>query len=287
MKWQLFAGVGLTAWCLHLALGAKAQAYTPLSADVKYRIYALGSGSAKVERGSYVRLSVSAATQRGVKVVERACWLPIGDEPSKNSLEASLMAFSRGDSVGFIMPAKVLFSSLVSHPRAKGVANSEPLHVNVRLLRVVGADIVLDDGYEKFCADYLSYEKRLTKLYLQQHPDLKKVGDIWKKRKKQGNGRKPEKFGDVMHIAYEGSFLNGDKFDSGGKDGQPFRYVRGQQWQLVAGLVTALASMSEGETATFVVPSALAFGAKGLADIVPPFTPVVYEIEVQKVVTSK
>ncbi|MDR2813808.1 MAG: FKBP-type peptidyl-prolyl cis-trans isomerase [Prevotellaceae bacterium] len=283
---QLLAGVGLIIGLVQLAFGAKAQAYTPLSSDIRYCIYALGAGNVKIDRGCYVRLSVSAATQQGAKVFERVCWLPIGDDPSENSLEASLMTFSRGDSVGLIMPARILLSSLISFPKVKDVTNSEPLRVNIRVLRVVESDIILDDGYKKFCADYLDYEKRLTNLYLRQHADFKKVGDIWKKRKKQGNGKKPEKFGDVMHITYEGFFLNGAKFDSNGKDGQPFRYVRGQQWQLVAGLVTALASMSEGESATFIVPSPLAFGAKGLADIVPPFTPVIYEIEVQKVTNA-
>ncbi|MDR3365487.1 MAG: FKBP-type peptidyl-prolyl cis-trans isomerase [Prevotellaceae bacterium] len=283
---QLLAVVGLMVCLLQLAPGANAQAYTPLTGDIKYCIYALGKGNAKVGRGCYVMLSVSATAQQGAKVFERVCWLPTGDDPSKNSLEASLLNFSRGDSVGFIMPARILSSSLISYPKLKGVADNDPLHVNIRVLRVVGSDIILDDGYEKFCSDYLDYEKRLTKLYMQQHSGFKKVGDVWKKRKKPGNGKKPEKFGDVVHITYEGFFLNGTKFDSNGKDGQPFRYVRGQQWQLVAGLVTALATMSEGETATFVVPSTLAFGAKGLADIVPPFTPVVYEIEVQKVANA-
>jgi hypothetical protein len=282
----LLAAAGLVTWLVQLSISAKAQADAPLSSCTPHCIYALGSGNVKIGRGCYVRLIVSATTQQGAKVFGRTCWLATGDDPSKGSLEARLMAFSRGDSVGFIMPAKVFASSFISHPKLKGVADNEPLRVNIRVLRVVEPDIILDDSYEKFCADYFDYEARLTNLYLRQHTGFSKTGDIWKKRKKQGNGKKPEKFGDVMHITYEGSFLNGTKFDSNGKDGQPFRYVRGQQWQLVAGLVTALSTMSEGERATFVVPSKLAFGAKGLADIVPPFTPVVYEIEVQKVANA-
>jgi hypothetical protein len=279
----LLAVAGLLTWLLQLPLSAKAQDGAPLNSCTPRCIYVLGEGKVKIDRGCHVRLTVSATTQRGLKVFGRTCWLAIGDEPGESSLEARLMTLSQGDSVGFVMPAKVFAASFISHPALKGVAASEPLRVNVRVLRVVEADIILDDGYEKFCADYLDYEARLINLYLRQHAGFNKTGDIWKKRKKQGNGKKPEKFGDVMHITYEGFFLNGTKFDSNGKDGQPFRYVRGQQWQLVAGLVKALATMSEGESATFVVPSALAFGAKGLADIVPPFTPVVYGIEVQKV----
>jgi hypothetical protein len=275
--------VGLVALLL-LALGVQAQAYTPLSKDVRYRIHAQGSGGAKVSRRCHVQLSLSAATQQGANVFADVCWLPTGEEPSCNSFEVSLMVLSRGDSAEFLLPAGMLSSSLISYPKLKGVSDSETLRVGVRVLRVVEPDIVLDDAYEKFCEDYRRYEKRLTQQYLQRHTGFKAAGDIWKKQKKQGNGQKAEKAGNAMLITYEGFFLNGAPFDSNGKDGQPFRYVRGQQWQVIPGLATALAAMSEGEKAELVLPSALAFGAKGLADIVPPFTSVVYEVEVLKVI---
>ncbi|MDR1415839.1 MAG: hypothetical protein LBJ57_00300, partial [Prevotellaceae bacterium] len=223
-------GVGPMAWLLLLLLPlapvVQAQDYAPLSKDVRYRIHVQGKGSVKVGRGCYVHLSLSAATQQGVKVFERSCWLPIGEEPSPSSFEASLMVLSQGDSADFLMPAAALSSSLISYPKLKGVASSEVLRVSVRALRVVEPDIVLDDAYEKFCDDYRAYEKRLTRQYLQQHADFKAAGDIWKNRRKQGNGKKVEKFGESMLITYEGFFLNGEKFDSNGKNGQPFRYVR-------------------------------------------------------------
>ncbi|MDR1021972.1 MAG: FKBP-type peptidyl-prolyl cis-trans isomerase [Prevotellaceae bacterium] len=280
---RLSAGMWPIALLL-LALGAQAQTYTPLSKDVRYAIHVPGKGGVKVGRGCHVQLSLSAATQQGANVFEHVCWLPIGEEPSHNSFEASLMALSQGDSADFMMPAGMFSSSLISYPKLKGVAGSETLRVSVRVLRVVEPDIVLDDTYEKFCEGYRRYEKRLTQQYLQRHTGFKAAGDIWKKQKKQGNGKKVEKAGNAMLITYEGFFLNGAKFDSNGKDGQPFRYVRGQQWQVIPGLAMALAAMSEGEKAEFVFPSAVAFGAKGLADIVPPFTSVVYEVEVLKVI---
>jgi hypothetical protein len=283
---KLPTGVALATLLLLLllAFGAQGQAYTPLSKDVQYRLHALGEEKVKVGRGCHVQLFLSAATQQGAKVFERTCWLPLGEEPESNSLESSLMALSQGDSAAFIMPAKMLLASLISYPKVKGVANSETLHVNVRVLRVVEPDAIMGEPYEKFCSEYLSYEKRLTNQYLQQNAGFEATGDIWKKQVRPGNGKKAEKFGSAMHIAYEGFFLSGTRFDSTGKNEQPFRYVRGVQWQLIQGLVAALAAMSEGEKAVFVIPSTLAFGTKGLADIVPPFTPVVYEVEVVRVV---
>lgn len=275
--------MALTALLLPV-LGAQAQAYSPLSKDISYCFRMLSNGGVKVDNGCYVQLLLSAAKQKGNKVFEQVCWLPVGEDPERNSLEASLKLLSQGDSADFTMPAKILLSSLTGYPRVEGVTGSETLHVGVRVLRVVERDIILDDAYEKFCEDYQRYERRLIVQYIRKRSGFKAAGDIWKKQEKPGNGKKASKAGSSMNIAYEGFFLNGVKFDSNGKSGQPFRYVRGQQWQVIQGLALALAGMSEGEKATFIFPSTLAFGVKGLADIVRPFSPVVYEVEVLNVV---
>lgn len=53
---------------------------------------------------------------------------------------------------------------------------------------------------------------------------------------------------------------------------------------LIAGLEEALGRMYEHEKALIIVPSNLAFGSYGTADnIVPPYTTLIYEVEVIKV----
>lgn len=261
----------------------QAQSFTTLTNDVQYRICRVGNSSRKVAERCYVRMSATAVTQKGQKVFSENCWLPIGEEPEKNSFVGSLMMLTQGDSAEFVMPARMFFSGMTDYQRAKGVSAKEPLNVYVRVLRVVESDIVLDDDYEKFCAEYFAYESSVIKNYRKSYPNYKPVGEVWKNQAKAGNGKKVSKSGDVMMITYEGRFLNGVQFDAGAKSDAPFRYVRGQQWQVVKGMAVALASMSEGEKASFIMPSKLAFGVKGLADIVPPFTPVIYEVEVVKV----
>jgi FKBP-type peptidyl-prolyl cis-trans isomerase len=41
--------------------------------------------------------------------------------------------------------------------------------------------------------------------------------------------------------------------------------------------------MREGEKATFIMPYDLAYGARGVEGIVPPFSTLVYEINILKV----
>ena len=44
--------------------------------------------------------------------------------------------------------------------------------------------------------------------------------------------------------------------------------------------------LNKGAKATFIIPSSLAYGEKGL-NIIPPYTPLVFEIEVIDVVKGK
>ena len=268
---------------LCLASFAQAQMLTAHTADVQYRICRVGSGSRKVAAGCHVQLLVTAKTQRGQEVFNQNTWLAIGDEPQRNSLVGALTVLSQGDSAEIVMPARMFFAAMVSYPRTRGVQPNERLSVHVRVLRVVEPDIVLDDDYDQFLAEYTAYENSMIGSFLRGNQSFRATGDIWKRQERAGNGTRTSKFGDVMMIAYEGKFLNGTTFDTGAKAAEPFRYVRGQQWQVVQGMALALSAMSEGERATFVMPSKSAFGVRGLADIVPPFTPVIYEVEVVKI----
>lgn len=49
------------------------------------------------------------------------------------------------------------------------------------------------------------------------------------------------------------------------------------------GMYEMLTKMKQGEKATFILPFDLGFGAKGIEGIIPPFSPLVYEVNILKV----
>ena len=99
-----------------------------------------------------------------------------------------------------------------------------------------------------------------------------------------GSG-KPVEYGDIVTVNYEGRFLNGRFFDSTVKRNQPFEFVYGTELQVIPGLEDAIGRMREGQRALVILPSDLAWGEKGSSTgIVPPFTTVIYEIELLKAV---
>jgi peptidylprolyl isomerase/FKBP-type peptidyl-prolyl cis-trans isomerase FklB len=87
-----------------------------------------------------------------------------------------------------------------------------------------------------------------------------------------GHGAKPSIDGRVQ-VRYIGRLPDGTVFD---QSAQP-------QWfrldSVISGWTTALQNMPVGAKWRLVIPSAEAYGAEGAGDLIDPFTPLVFEIE--------
>lgn len=87
-----------------------------------------------------------------------------------------------------------------------------------------------------------------------------------------GSGPKPDSNGRV-EVRYTGRLPDGTVFD---QSSQP-------QWfrldSVISGWTTALQGMPVGAKWRLVIPSAQAYGAEGAGDLIDPFTPLVFEIE--------
>jgi len=96
---------------------------------------------------------------------------------------------------------------------------------------------------------------------------------------KKGEGERV-KTGKNVILKYRASFINGIEFDNTHYH-QHFEYNYGTPNQIIAGLEIALSEMKNKEKAKIIIPSQLAFGDQGSSTgIVPPFTTVVYDLEI-------
>lgn len=86
--------------------------------------------------------------------------------------------------------------------------------------------------------------------------------------------------GELVSLAYTASFLDNGKVFDEEKDGLTFRL--GDPDQVIKGLESAAHLLPrKAGRGKFIIPSELAFGPKGSSSgIVPPWTPVLYEIRV-------
>jgi FKBP-type peptidyl-prolyl cis-trans isomerase len=104
-------------------------------------------------------------------------------------------------------------------------------------------------------------------------PGVKVLGDgILMTELAPGNGPKPDLNGRV-EVQYVGRLPDGTIFDQSKKP-QWFRLD-----SVISGWTTALQEMPVGAKWRLVIPSDQAYGAEGAGDLIDPFTPLVFEIE--------
>lgn len=102
---------------------------------------------------------------------------------------------------------------------------------------------------------------------------------------KKTSGKLPAS-GDMISANYTGMLFNGTVFDTNTKSGKPFEFALGGH-QVIAGWDEAFALLHEGETATLVIPSSLAYGSQNAGPEIGPFTPLVFDVELLKITKSK
>ncbi|MEA3503695.1 MAG: FKBP-type peptidyl-prolyl cis-trans isomerase [Bacteroidota bacterium] len=97
---------------------------------------------------------------------------------------------------------------------------------------------------------------------------------------KEGEGAMPAAE-DNVSVHYHGTLLDGKVFDSSVDRGEPVTFpVNG----VIKGWQEAIQLMKEGGKLLIFVPSELAYGAQGAGNVIPPHTPLAFEVELIKII---
>jgi peptidyl-prolyl cis-trans isomerase A (cyclophilin A) len=96
----------------------------------------------------------------------------------------------------------------------------------------------------------------------------------------KGSGAKAQK-GKKVSVHYEGQLMNGMVFDSSFKRNEPLNFNVGTG-QVIAGWDEGILLLQEGDKARFVIPSHLAYGARGAGGIIPPNATLIFDVELVK-----
>ncbi len=91
----------------------------------------------------------------------------------------------------------------------------------------------------------------------------------------EGKGPKPT-LNDLVTVKYTGSLINGQVFDSSDNHGGPSPYPVNKY---IPGWTEALQMMSVGSKYKLYVPSNLAYGAQGMGQEIPPYSALLFELE--------
>lgn len=140
-------------------------------------------------------------------------------------------------------------------------------------------------GSEKKKGDMNSYLKRTGAKFLEEVAQKEGVIKLKSgmlieiiKSSEKSDARSPT-VSDTCEVTYAGTFKDGKRFDAGTTSFAPNQVIRG--W------TEAMQLMAEGDKWKLYIPYDLAYGERGSPPRIPPYTPLVFEIEIHKVKSGK
>ncbi len=96
----------------------------------------------------------------------------------------------------------------------------------------------------------------------------------------EGTGNIPTA-SDKVKVNYEGTLINGTKFDSSYDRGQPAEFG---VTQVIKGWTEALQLMKEGSVWMLYIPSDLAYGSRQAGKEIKPFSTLIFKVELLSIV---
>lgn len=207
-------------------------------------------------------------------------YVQIDPENSHNFIETYLQQANEGDSVCLLLPRKAFFKQQFFTERLPSFnASDSVVKVNMKVTALFNTsriDSLLfewakneGDLIKKYLAsNHLNnyYKDSLNVYWLNGRPDKTHINALKDK---------------TISMTYKGYLLNGKQFDESPANWQVNPSTPDQ---MLKGLNYVIKFLNKGENAKIILPSYLAFGELGTGNIIPPFTPLVYEISINDIV---
>jgi len=279
--------------CLAVAPACKKGSTRHTPSGMKYIVYKENQG-VKPVAGDYVTFEMVYKTESdSVLFDSRKNQSPFRIQmekiPFKGSLEEGLSCLSEGDSATFFISSDSLLKYVIRDSEA-GASLLKPgtqALFDIKLIRIQSKADAEREIKEKAAArqkaeagvisEYLEREKLISM------PDSSGIYMIGN----QATGNEIHD-GDTVSVYYTGKYLNGIPFEMKNRPGSPLQFVMGAG-QVIPGWEIAFKKINEHSKVTLVIPSSLAYGEEGLFNpskgnyVVPPFTPLAYEVEIVRV----
>lgn len=200
----------------------------------------------------------------------------------KGDLMSGLVLLHVGDSASFLISADSLFAKTFNMEMPAFIEKGSDLKFTVKIIKSIP-----------------EAELKAEEIKTQKQKDMQETIDIEKYIKDnnltvqttasglkyvmlaEGTGEQAQS-GRTVRVHYTGKLLDGTKFDSSLDRNDPLEFMLGQG-MVIRGWDEGIALLKVGGKALLIIPSNLAYGARGAGNVIPPFSPLTFEVELVEV----
>ncbi len=270
---------------------SKFSGFTVTDSGIHYKLISLGDGAVKPETTNFITVNIAYRTLSDSIFFQGLRKFQLASPNYVGSIDECFMMLALGDSAAFNLPADSFFTRTLETSLPKFINKGDLMRVDIKMLEIqTEKQYQLEkEAFLQWINDFGEYEKVIIKQYMdgEKLSIAPTLTGLYYIPVMKTNGKNVA-VGDTITVNFEGRFFNSKIFDSTKKRNEPFQFVYGQKWQVIEGLEEAIGMMKEGERSLFIIPSKLAFGEQGSSTgIIPPFTSVVFEVELIEVKKGK
>jgi FKBP-type peptidyl-prolyl cis-trans isomerase len=208
--------------------------------------------------------------------------LKIAKASFKGDLMDGLTLLTVGDSASFLINADSLFTKTFGAPRPAFIDSSSFLSFTVKIISTT-TDAALKAEELKLEKENAMKEDEVIAKYIaeKQITPSKSSSGLMYIVSEPGTGEQAQA-GKTVKVHYTGRLLDGTKFDSSLDRNEPIEFKLGQG-MVIKGWDEGIALLKVGGKALLIIPSNLAYGSRGAGGVIPPFSPLTFEVELVSV----
>ena len=219
--------------------------------------------------------------------------LKIFEPTYKGDVFEILAGLREGDSVSFALRIDEMFDKYYKEPVPEFFQKNKFFVYFVRMDSVIDKEIVAKKEQEQLIMEqqmdalYQMIEDSTLAAYIKENEikENRTESGLVYIEKIKGSGKNIS-IGDSVQVNYVGMLLDGTVFDSSIDRNETFEFEAGIG-QVIPGWDEAILKMNEGSKATVILPSSLAYGPNGVDNVIPPYSTLMFQIEVLKVIKNK
>jgi len=293
MKIRTIITLGAVIATMMITSCSKYPGFKKTESGIFYKYYVESKDTTKVTEGSMLTMNIKWRLRIADKdsVLFNSADNPKPFEISqaksefKGDIYEAFAMLHKGDSVTFIVNAKDFYTKTAKYPQLPpGIDSTTMLYFDVKLLNCETMEARQKAEMAK-AEKFKNEEPGKIQVYIAKNKVTvaPTASGIYVIAQNQGSGRGIAKT-DFVKINLTVSSIEGKKIFSTLDQNRPITFEYGKPFD-TKGFDEAIGTMKKGSKATVVVPSAMGFGEQGKKDmngqdIITPYSPVVYDIEV-------